>query len=115
MIDLRLGDCLDFLPTLGEGSVDLVWTDPPYGHGNNSGTDLIGKIGLFRWREYKEGSISEGRPIVNDGVEANEVFRQCLPEWRRIIVPGGCVCCCGGGGWPDPEFARLSLCLVEVL
>ena len=31
MIDLRLGDCLEILPTLAAGSVDAVVTDPPYG------------------------------------------------------------------------------------
>jgi site-specific DNA-methyltransferase (adenine-specific) len=31
MIDLYLGDCLDVMPTLKAGSVDLVLTDPPYG------------------------------------------------------------------------------------
>jgi DNA modification methylase len=31
MIDLRLGDCLEILPTLEAGSVDAVITDPPYG------------------------------------------------------------------------------------
>jgi len=31
MIDLRLGDCLEILPTLAAGSVDAVITDPPYG------------------------------------------------------------------------------------
>ena len=29
-VDLRLGDCLDILPTLEAGSVDAVITDPPY-------------------------------------------------------------------------------------
>lgn len=29
-MDLRLGDSLDVLPTLAEGSVDAVITDPPY-------------------------------------------------------------------------------------
>jgi DNA modification methylase len=31
LIDLRLGDCLEILPTLDAGSVDAVITDPPYG------------------------------------------------------------------------------------
>lgn len=31
MIDLRLGDCLEILRTLGDSSVDSVLTDPPYG------------------------------------------------------------------------------------
>lgn len=30
-VDLRLGDCLEILPTLPAGSVDAVITDPPYG------------------------------------------------------------------------------------
>jgi adenine-specific DNA-methyltransferase len=29
-IDLRLGDCLEILPTLPDNSVDLILTDPPY-------------------------------------------------------------------------------------
>lgn len=32
-VDLRLGDCLEVLPTLAAGSVDAVITDPPYGIG----------------------------------------------------------------------------------
>jgi site-specific DNA-methyltransferase (adenine-specific) len=30
-VDLRLGDCLEILPTLADKSVDAVITDPPYG------------------------------------------------------------------------------------
>lgn len=30
---LYLGDCLQVLPTLAAGSVDLIVTDPPYGPG----------------------------------------------------------------------------------
>ena len=31
MIDLRLGDCLEIMKTIPDGSVDLVWTDPHTG------------------------------------------------------------------------------------
>lgn len=31
MIDLHLGDCLDYLESMDDESVDLVLTDPPYG------------------------------------------------------------------------------------
>jgi DNA modification methylase len=31
LIDLRLGDCLEILPTIPSGSVSAVVTDPPYG------------------------------------------------------------------------------------
>ena len=110
---LKLGDCLDFLPTLGEGSIDLVWTDPPYGHGNNDG-DLI-----HNWEKalgHPVTASSAARPIAIEGAEANEILLQCLPEWRRILKPGACCCCCCcGGGGPDPQFARWSLWMDEVL
>ena len=31
MVDLRLGDCLEQMKNIPDGSVDLVLTDPPYG------------------------------------------------------------------------------------
>ena len=31
MVDLRLGDCLELMKNIPDGSVDLVLTDPPYG------------------------------------------------------------------------------------
>ncbi len=33
-VQLICGDCLDVLPTLANGSVDAIVTDPPYGHNN---------------------------------------------------------------------------------
>jgi len=30
-VKLYLGDCLEILPTLEAGSIDVVITDPPYG------------------------------------------------------------------------------------
>jgi len=31
MFDLRMGDCLDIMPDIPDGSVDMILTDPPYG------------------------------------------------------------------------------------
>ena len=31
MVDLRLGDCLELMKDIPDGSVDFVLTDPPYG------------------------------------------------------------------------------------
>lgn len=109
MIDLRLGDCLKLLRKVPDASVDLILCDPPYGHNNNNG-DLIQR----REAALGRGPIRAGRPIANDGPEANEVFRAALSEFRRVLKPGGCCCCCGGGG-PDPQFARWSLWLDEHL
>lgn len=92
----------------------MIFTDPPYGHNNNNG-DLISR---------REAALGVGdyspdvndRPIANDGIEANELFRKSLSEYKRLLRPGCCCCCCcAGGGGPDPQFARWSLWMDEVL
>lgn len=105
-------DALTLLRALPANSIDLVFIDPPYGHNNNNG-DLI------QHREAALGLLpnagSNPRPINNDGIEANDLFKACLPEIKRVLKPGACCCCGGGGGGPDPQFARWSLWLNEVL
>lgn len=97
-----------------DASVDLIFTDPPYGHNNNNG-DLIAR------REAALGKAavneSEWRPIANDGHEANDIYRKMIREAARLLRHGGCCCCCccGGGGGPDPQFARWSLWMDEEL
>jgi len=39
-VTLYNGDCREILPQIESGSIDMVFTDPPYGHNNNNG-DLI--------------------------------------------------------------------------
>jgi len=50
-IDLRLGDCLEILPTLETGSVDAVITDPPYGLGTRTTEGGTNKNSLTRFKE----------------------------------------------------------------
>ena len=105
------GDCREVLPTLASESVDIVWTDPPYGHNNNDG-DLI-----HRW----EAALGQrppcgenpplGRPIANDGPEEmRAVIDAALTEAARILRRDCCCCCCCccGGGGPRPTFAWLA-------
>ena len=105
-------DALTLLRALPDGCVDMIFIDPPFGHNNNNG-DLIQRweAALVRPR----GAGSNPRPIANDGVEANEIFKACLPHFKRILKPGCCCCCCCCGGGPDPQFARWSLWMDEVL
>ena len=111
---LYLGDALAILPAFEAKTVEMVFTDPPYGHNNNNG-DLIhareAALGLAPMR----GS-SHARPIANDGPEAEELFKAVLPELNRVLASKGCCCCCCccGGGGPDPMFARWSLALDEI-
>jgi len=107
------GDCREALSNFPSDSIDMVFMDPPYGHNNNNG-DLISR---------REAALGKGDyvperdniPILNDGVEANDLFRTLLPELYRVLKPGSCCCCCCcGGGGPDPQFARWSLWMDEV-
>jgi len=108
-ITIYLGDCREILPTLADASVDLVITDPPYGHKQNDG-DLASKLRVF------DGRPGNSRPIANDGPEANDFVRFLFEQSARLLSNGGCCCCCcGGGGGPDPQFARWSLWMDEFL
>jgi site-specific DNA-methyltransferase (adenine-specific) len=51
MIDLRLGDCLDIMPTIPAGSVDMVLCDLPYGTTACKWDSVIPFEPL--WREYR--------------------------------------------------------------
>jgi DNA modification methylase len=112
-IQIFNADCREVLPALADTSVDFIFTDPPYGHNNND-NDLIQKFQRpgNGQRGYVKGV---GRPIANDGAEANDLVRWAFAEFRRLLLPGCCCCCCCGGGGPDPQFARWSLWLAEVL
>lgn len=107
------GDCQDILPKIISESVDMVLTDPPYGHNNNDG-DLIHKreeaLGLTKHNHVIPG---DARPIANDSVEDSaRIVKYIFKESARLLKPGCCCCCCCcGGGGPDPQFARWSLWL----
>jgi site-specific DNA-methyltransferase (adenine-specific) len=98
------GDCRDILPHLPDASIDMIFTDPPYGHNNNNDGDLIAN-----WEKaLGRGEPGKPRPIANDGKEAEELAAYLFQEAPRLLRRGGCCCCCCGGG-PDPMFARWSL------
>ena len=110
---LYLGDCIEVMRSLPEASVDMVLSDPPYGHNNNDG-DLIANIEKVRGK--KTNHPTPPRPILNDGKEADPLFRAMLAESVRLLKGTGCCCCCCcGGGGPDPAFARWSLWMDQVL
>ena len=50
MVDLRLGDCLDILPTLSGNSVDMVMVDLPYGTTACKWDSIISLA--FLWKQY---------------------------------------------------------------
>ena len=97
---LYLGDCRDILPGLDDGSVDMIWTDPPYGHANHDGD--------FNARLNEHRGI-EGSPIANDTAdEMRVVVDAMLTEAARLLKADCCCCCCCGGGGPRPTFAWVA-------
>ena len=104
-------DARDILPNLEP--VDMIFCDPPYGHNNNDG-DLI-----HNWEKAlgrTPACESDPRPIQNDGhEEASDLVRWLFSESNRLLRHGGCCCCCCSGGGPDPQFARWSLWMDEIL
>ena len=113
-VQLYLGDCLEILPTLEAGSVDFIFTDPPFGHNNNNNGDLISRREAALGRGNYDAKRDD-RPIANDGKEANEIYKAFLIEANRLLSPGCCCCCCCCGGGPDPQFARWSMWMDEII
>ena len=108
------GDARALLKLIPDAGADCIVTDPPYGHNNNNG-DLISRREEALGQGAGTSPVESFRPIHNDGEEANEIYRDLLPEFYRILGPGCCCCCCCcGGGGPDPQFARWSLWMDEV-
>jgi DNA modification methylase len=72
MIDMRLGDCIEQMKTLGDGSVDAVVTDPP------SGTHFMGKS----WDHNKGGRDSW---ICWLAIRMAEALRVTKPGARALV------------------------------
>ena len=105
------GDCRDVLPTLADESVDIMLTDPPYGHGNNDGQDLISNMEAALGKAPSRIDASAPRPIDNDDMESMQaVVDAALLQAARVLRHDSCCCCCccGGGGGPRPTFAWLA-------
>ena len=102
------GDCREVLPLLPAESIDIVWTDPPYGHNNNNG-DLIHRWEAALGKPQQEHG--DARPIANDDgdtmrIVVDAALRECVRLLKRDCCC--CCCCCCGGGGPKPTFAWLA-------
>ncbi|MDR1187744.1 MAG: site-specific DNA-methyltransferase [Bifidobacteriaceae bacterium] len=90
MVALRVGDALDVLATLPEGSADAVITDPPYA------------VGMDRWDTPAWfAGAAERHGLVLDGAGGRMApFRAWTEAWagecRRVLRPGGWLVCFGG-------------------
>lgn len=93
MIDLRLGDCLDIMPTIPDGSVDMVLCDLPYGTTACKWDSVIPFEPL--WREYRRICkpnaaivLTASQPFTTALIASNiKHFRYCW-VWDKKIPSG---------------------------
>ena len=101
------GDCLEVLPTLPDGCVDVTITSPPYNLGNTSGggfprlghydseAGLMARGGHGKWRAAsKAGGIGHGYATHGDCLPHGEYVawqKECLFAIWRVVADNGAV------------------------
>lgn len=90
-----LGDCVDLLRRIPDGSVHMICTDPPYGNGNT---------------HMRAGNICDETKIANDEEDAwMRLMPQVFSEAARILDPKeSAILCMGEGGGPRRISNRIS-------
>jgi site-specific DNA-methyltransferase (adenine-specific) len=78
-IDIYCGDCLEVMPLLPK--VDLVVTDPPYGHGKSIVSNNKSRGNLAVAKDYGDGEW-------NEFVPSKEVFGHILSHRNQIVFGG---------------------------
>lgn len=84
-IDLRLGDCLEVMKKIPDGSIDLILCDLPYGTTSNKWDSVIDLEKL--WSEYKR-VIKINGPIIlfADQPFTTNLISSNLKMWRYNFV-----------------------------
>lgn len=79
---LYLGDAIQLLSAIPDGSVDCIWTDPPYLLSNDGITCIAGKM----------VSVNKGDWDRSNGVENDHEFNlSWLRECHRVLKPSGTI------------------------
>lgn len=77
-----LGDCLEFMRTMPDKSVDLCLTDPPYGIGVDGQKESICKNPKHNRKYFEHKGWDDSRP-------SREVFDEILRVSKHAIIWGG--------------------------
>lgn len=79
---LYLGDSLELLKKMREGSVDMIFADPPYFLSNNGVTCQGGKMVSVNKAGWDEGKT---------GAERHRFNRRWIRLCRRVLTPNGTI------------------------
>jgi len=82
MIKLIQGDCLDYMKTLEDNSIDVVVTDPPYGIGEAAGKNKSRGTKLFPSKDFGSNDWDNQRPSI-------EIFNEILRVSKNQVIFGG--------------------------
>ena len=85
-----LGDCLDVMRHIPDGSIDLIVTSPPYNLKNSTGNGM--KDG--RGGKWANAALIKGYDNYDDNMPYDEYVvwqRKCLAEMMRIIPEDGAI------------------------
>lgn len=90
-VDLRQGDCLEILPTIESGSVDMVLCDLPYGTTQNKWDSIIPLERL--WAEYRRicrGAIvlTASQPFAAALIMSNMAMFKYEWVWVKTKITG---------------------------
>ena len=78
MINLLQGDCLERMKEIPEGSIDMVFTSPPYNLGISSGGGIRGGTKSGKW---KNASLAKGYLSHTDAMPYKEYV-----DWQRDVL-----------------------------
>jgi len=82
--ELLLGDCLDLMQTIPDGSVDMILCDLPYGT-TNAKWDSIINLGLL-WEQYKRIIKTNGAILLFAQTPFDKVLGCSNLEWLRYEI-----------------------------
>ncbi len=115
---LYCGDSLEVMSDLPDESVDVIWTDPPYGKENNAKgfatcNEKRGQKTQFTdGSSTRKGDIQAQDAILNDDAEnMRRVISGTLDHAARILkkdFSAACYCAMGGGAEGDPSFTWIA-------
>lgn len=90
------GDCLDVLPTLADGSVDLIYVDPPFNTGRVQRRDRLrtvrdaeGDRTGFGGERYRTERVAQDPGFVDTFEDFLAFLEPRLREAHRVLSPRG--------------------------